>query len=138
MENQLQNFVFNFNYSFLHQFQAMMRAILCHTPSGGSSKVLSHYAQLIKYNFFGKYMNGPKIPPNFNLSRISIPLTLHYSTVDPFTNPKDAKRLISELSHVVHVHVINGTHAFNHMDFLWSKNAASEIHSKVINFFELY
>lgn len=96
-----------------------------------------HFAQEVKYGYFGNYKEGSKIPPNFDLSRITTPLTLHYSPTDSFTNPKDVKRLISELRSLVYVQELTGKH-FAHMDFLWGIHAADNIYSKVLRFFEMY
>lgn len=114
-----------------------MPSLVCHLPNGASSKQVMHFGQEIKFNYFGKYMKGSKIPRNFDLSKVTTPLTLHYSPSDRFTNSRDIERLISELYHVVYVQEINDKD-FNHMDFVWSVFSASKVYSKIINFFELY
>lgn len=96
-----------------------------------------HYGQEVKYGFFGNYMEGKVVPKNFDLSRITAPLTLHWSPVDTFTNPKDVRRLISELRSVAYVQQVQ-LRPFAHMDFLWGINAASHIYSKVLQFFRMH
>lgn len=63
------------------------------------------------------------ISDDFHLSRINIPISLHYSPIDKFTNLKDFNRLFSELEHTVDF--VQTIEQFNHIDFLWGKSAAS-------------
>lgn len=63
-----------------------------HLPSGSSLKQVLHFGQEINSCFFGKYMTDSKIPSNYDLSQITVPVSLHYSPVDKFTNPKGTMR----------------------------------------------
>lgn len=115
----------------------MMPAFFCHLPGGASAKQVMHFAQEVKQGFFGYYRDGKHPPRNFDLSRITVPLTLHFSPCDSFTNPKDVKRLISELKSLVYVQEVNERH-FGHFDFLWGINAAKNIYSKILTFLKMY
>lgn len=115
----------------------MLQAFICHIPSGSSVKQVMHYGQEVKYGFFGYYKEGKEIPRNFDLSRITTPLTLHFSPVDKLTNPTDVRRLVSELRSVVYVQEINDAD-FNHMDFLWGIHPATTIYPKILAFFDMY
>lgn len=115
----------------------MYPAFLCHNPSGASFKQLLHFSQEIKYGFFGKYMHGSQIPTNFELWRITTPLILHFSLLEPVATPVGVNRLITELNNSQKcVQTIDTK--FNHIDFLWSINAASLVYAKIISFFQKY
>lgn len=116
----------------------MMNAFLCKVPSGAATMQLLQFSQEVNYGFFGKYMEGSNISGDFNLSRINIPISLHYSPIDKFTNPKDFSRLISKLEHTVDFVQTIESPQFNHIDFIWGKTAASIIYSKILEFFAKY
>lgn len=114
----------------------MMPALSCHISSGASAKEIIHFGQEIKHGFFGKFMKGSRVPPDFELEEISTPMTLHYSTTDRFTNQDDVDKLVSKLKHtLVKVQEIDEK-AFNHMDFVWGMHSATKIYSKIIDFFD--
>lgn len=97
----------------------MLTAFLCKVPSGASTMQIIQFGQLVNYGYFGKYMEGSEIPPDFDLSRIDVPISLHYSPIDKFTNPTDVNRLIARLNHTVAFVQSVDTHG--HMDFVWGK-----------------
>lgn len=110
-----------------------MPSFFCHIPSGASSNQLIHYAQELKHGFFGKYMEDDKVSSDFQLSRITTPLSLHYSPTDRFTNVADIERLIPELNNsLVYVQKVN---EFNHIDFITGAHAAPVVFSKILQFF---
>lgn len=96
------------------------------------------YAQEIRSGSFGKYTKPFRTPSDFQLSRITAPLILHYSTADKLADATDATRLISKLKNsMVYVQAIDEP-KFNHIDFVWSENSASLIYSKILFYFEKY
>lgn len=109
---------------------------ICHVPSGSSTNQLLHFGQQIKYGFFGRRMKHWKIPNNFPLYRITAPISLHYSTVDSFTNPRDMYQLILLLNNTsdLYVHVIDSGQ-FNHVDFVWGLHATDIVYKKIVEFF---
>lgn len=124
-------------FGFYRITQTMMTSFLCKVPSGSSTMQIIQFGQEVNYGFFGKYMDSSKIPDDFELSRINIPISLHYSPIDKFTNPTDVNRLISKLSHTIDfVQTVDSP--FNHMDFVWSKYAVSIVYSKILDFFSKY
>lgn len=115
----------------------MLPAFICHVPSGASFKQLLHYGQEIEHGFFGKYMNGFKIPDDFQLSRITVPISLHYSTSDVLAAAAGTKKLIPKLKNSeIYTQAI--TRPFNHIDFVWGIYSASLIYSKILQFFDKY
>lgn len=90
--------------------------------------------QELKYGYFGKYMHDSNIPPDFELWRISVPISIHFSPVDRFTNPADIDRLIPLLNNsLVYAQVV---HEFNHGDFVNGIHAASIVYSQILKLFE--
>lgn len=91
--------------------------------------------------YFGRQMkretNETVIPSDFPLHRITVPISLHYSTVDRISNPTDVKKLISKLNGTNNLHVqVNGR--LNHIDFMWGKHAAKIVYSDIIKFFDKF
>lgn len=80
--------------------------------------------------------SSDSIPDDYPLEKITAPMSIHYSTVDSFTDPIDMNRLISKLTSTsdLHVQIINGTD-FGHADFIWGIHAAEMIYSDILQFF---
>ena len=114
----------------------MMTAFMCKTPSGASTLQIIQFGQEVNYGFFGKYMDGSEIPKDFDLSRINVPTSFHYSPIDKFTNPTDVNRLIQKLNHTIAFIQTVDTH--NHLDFVWGKYTATIVYSKILEFFAKY
>lgn len=115
----------------------MLPAFLCHFPAGSSIKEFLHYGQEIKYGFFGKYMYDGNIPEDFPLHQITAPMSIHYSTADTLANVEDTQKLISKLRNKdLFAQEIHGL--FNHIDFLWGKNANNLVYKKFMTFFDKY
>ncbi|XP_055307113.1 lipase 3-like [Sitodiplosis mosellana] len=127
-----------FGQSIDQRNDTMMISFLCKIPSGAATMQIIQFGQEVNYGFFGKYMDGSKIPDDFNLSRIDVPISLHYSPIDKFTNPKDVSRLISKLNHTLAFVQTVDSPQFNHIDFVWGKHAASIVYSKILEFFSKY
>lgn len=106
-------------------------------PNGGSINQFLHYGQEIRYGNFGPYIDGFPFPCDFDFSKVTVPISLHYSPVDTLTNPKDVNRLIPKLKSIKLVQTLNKTE-FNHMDFVWGIHAVSLVYSSILQFFESY
>lgn len=111
----------------------MYPAFLCHVPSGASFNQMAHFSAELRYGYFGKCKLGSEIPLDFDLSKIRVPISLHFSPNDPFTNPIDVHRLIRQLKSLAFVQKIDG---FDHVDFIWSSQAVSLVYSKILAFFK--
>lgn len=115
----------------------MLPAFMCFFPSGCSIRQFQHYAQEASYGFFGKFMKESKKPADFPFSKITTPLTLHYTTADKLADAKDVENLLPKLNSVIYVQRIN-TPKLNHIDLLWGRHSASLIYSKIIDIFQKY
>lgn len=117
--------------------QTMLPAFMCYFPSGCSIRQLQHYAQESNLGFFGRFMTDKKKKPReFPLSKISTPITLHYTTADKLADPKDVEILIPKLKSAVFVQRISTS--LNHIDLLWGSYSNSLIYSKILKIFQEY
>ncbi|XP_031626275.1 lipase 3-like [Contarinia nasturtii] len=118
------------------QDSTTLRNNICHGPSGASFNQILHYGSEISYDYFGKYMRDSKVPSDFDLSKIRVPISLHYSPNDKLSNSADVEKLIPKLNNSLALtQVVNQTE-FNHIDFIWGKDAAKLVYSVILSFFE--
>lgn len=76
------------------------------------------------------------VPDDFAFSKITIPLSFHYSTSDKLAVAANVEKLIPKLNNVIYVQRID--EPLNHLDIEWDKNAASLIYSQVLNVLRKY
>nr|XP_034176014.1 lipase 3-like [Osmia lignaria] len=123
-----------FNYT-------LLPAILGHTPAGTSAKTFIHYAQEINSGYFRQYDYGSEEnmriysstePPKYNLSNIATPLALFCGPNDWLSSSTDVMRLNAELPKPPIVYRVP-FRKFNHIDFLWAKDAPELVYAKLIN-----
>ncbi|XP_034948972.1 uncharacterized protein [Chelonus insularis] len=120
--------------------KTLLPSILGHVPAGSATRQLIHYSQLIKSNKFRQYdygfienkrKYGRFTPPDYDLSKIKIPVILHYCTNDWLSDVKDVNRLESLLPNVYAK--IKVPHSpFGHLDYLWGTHAKPLLYEKVI------
>ncbi|XP_046666736.1 lipase 1-like [Homalodisca vitripennis] len=81
---------------YAQSFENLLPMILGHVPAGATTKTLVHYAQEIKSNQFQRYDYGAErniilynstTPPLYNLSKVSVPVSLHYGDNDLLARP---------------------------------------------------
>lgn len=96
-----------------------------------------HYGEEIQQGYFGKYRDGSELRQgDFDLSKITIPISVHYSIYDRLADAPDVEKLIAKLPNVVNVQRIN--ELFNHIDFVWGIHSASLIYAKILDNFAKY
>lgn len=119
----------------------LLPIIFGHTPAGTSTKALAHYAQLIQsgdfrafdYGLPGNMIEyGEVFPPNYNLSRITAPVSIHFSDNDLLANTKDVKKLATALPNLIGSFRV-AFPQFNHLDFLYSKDINSLLNENIMN-----
>ncbi|XP_033218381.1 lipase 3-like [Belonocnema kinseyi] len=124
----------------------LLPTILGHTPAGASVKQTLHYSQLMKKNYFRQYdygfsgnlkKYGRLSPPDYDLSLITTPVILHYSANDWLAHIKDVESLYKELGNPV-AKIRVPLNEFNHLDFLWAKDANTLLYEKILGFMSLY
>ncbi|XP_072757128.1 lipase 3-like isoform X2 [Anoplolepis gracilipes] len=101
-----------------------------HVPAGVSIKQIVHFAQLIKSGKFRQYDHGlffNKIkyssfnPPSYDLTKIHVPVLLHYSSNDLFVNVMDVNQLYAELGNPCGKFRVPHN-KFTHTDFMWAND----------------
>lgn len=115
----------------------MLATYICHAPSGAAANQFLHYGDEIEFGYFGRRIDSWSVPPDFRLHQITTPLSLHYSPIDPYTNPIDVRKLISKLSGSkrLQTYVIDQI-KFHHVDFVWGIQAANLVYSNILKFFD--
>lgn len=120
----------------------LLPKILGHTPSGTSLKTILHYVQIFKskrfqafdggvnYNFHHYGSPGPR---QYTLSRVQFPVAVFYGRNDWITVPKDVETLAKSLPNLV-LHKEVPFEKFNHLDFMWAKDANTLLYKDIIKF----
>ncbi|KMQ82045.1 lipase 3, partial [Lasius niger] len=126
-----------FNYT-------LLPVILNNDPAGTSAKTILHFIQVYQSDKFRQYnygreknllmYNSPE-PPNYDLANITIPIALFYGSGDWLINTvhffKDVKRLHRILPNVVDIYEVPWSN-FNHVDFVWAKDAPKLVYERVL------
>lgn len=90
------------------------------------------------YGFFENLIKyGQSTPPAYDLSKVTAPVALYYSSNDLLAAIEDVDQLYHELSHVVLKYKIT-LESFNHLDFLWAIDINSLLHDRVIDMMDRY
>lgn len=129
------------------QFNSTLLPIIFgHTPAGASTKTLVHYAQGIISGKFGQYDYGSAknleiyhsvSPPEYNLSKIRVPIALHYADNDWLSSVTDVERLYQGLPSKLGKFRVNFP-KFNHLDFLWGIDAPKLVYKTILTLMEKY
>lgn len=123
-----------------HKFinKTMLPIVLGHIPSSSSTMQFMHYGQLVESGRFRRYDYGEKRnmeryndtkPPDYDLRRITIPVSLFYSGNDWLSDRADVEVLIEKLPNVKFINYIE---SFNHWDYLYAEIASDVIYSNII------
>lgn len=119
--------------------QSMIPIILTHNPAGSSTQTLFHFAQGISSGRFqhfdwGRTDNvkhyGQDTPPEYDVSKIQVPITLFWANNDWLSSQKDINRLEKQLPHLRASHKVPNP-AFSHLDFLWATDARALVYEKI-------
>lgn len=74
---------------------------------------------------------GKTTPPEYNISAITTPIALYYATNDWLAHPTDVQHLYEGLSNRIGKYLIKYP-KFNHVDFLWGKDAKTLVYDRLI------
>lgn len=120
--------------------------LLAHTPAGTSVHTVTHYLQLIKSGAFRQYdfgrlsnlaHYGSFMPPSYDLSHVTVPVGLFWSSADWLAAPQDVAKLQSLLPNVVVSREVEDDD-FSHLDFVWASDAKELVYTHVLEFLEGY
>jgi len=127
--------------------EKLLPAILAHTPAGCSSKTIIHYAQEIHhggdfmafdYGTAGNLVRyGTPTPPFYNITDIEVPIFSMYADNDWLANYIDVYRFNHKLNNSIGMYEIP-LKVFNHIDFLWAKDAPKLVYDKLIQVVKKY
>ncbi|XP_044761444.1 lipase 3-like [Coccinella septempunctata] len=120
---------------------------VCRTsPNTVSLKQVTHFSQIIRENTFRMFDYGPeknfekynsRTPPNYDLSKVSVPIGLFYSRNDTCYGLQDMEDLSKELGNCVHQYIVEDD-KFNHFDFVYHKEAVDLLYVKILDFMKKY
>ncbi|XP_029158373.1 lipase member K-like isoform X1 [Nylanderia fulva] len=114
--------------------------IVSHMPVTTSLKTVVHIAQIIQSGTAREYDYGATKnlliyksvePPEYDLSKVAVPIALYYGKNDLFVDPIDVKRLYNALPNVIDIYELPN---FNHMDFIFAKDAPKLLYERVLKF----
>lgn len=123
---------------------SLLPVFLSHLGSGTSWKTVVHFAQEI--NTGGKFQQfdygsknleiyGSVYPPEYDLSKITLPISLFWSKNDLLSSEHDVKKLYHALESKKEMYLIPDPE-FNHLDYLWAINAPRLLNNKVLEYLE--
>nr|BAN20577.1 lipase 1 precursor [Riptortus pedestris] len=124
----------------------LVPVITSYTPAGASVKQLLHFSQLLhnnekftlydygeKYNVFHY---GQNTPPQYDLSKVTAPVMLHYAYNDWISGVQDVDKLYTHLPNSKRKVV--GFDFFNHLDFMWARDARQLVYDDVLDIMSQY
>lgn len=107
------------------------------------------FTKLTKFSFSGKFRQfdyglirniikyKQLTPPNYDLSKVTAPVALHYSDNDWLSHPNDVYRLSKELGNTIG-RFGSPDNKFNHLDYLWGINARENVYTTVVRLMKRY
>lgn len=109
---------------------SMLPAVLSHTPAGTSTKTVTHFAQSILTGKF-KPFGASSETPEYDLSKVTVPTAAFYADNDLLSDPRDVQQLFQKVSMKLGKFRV-ALPSFNHLDFLWGKNAKKLVFDDVL------
>jgi hypothetical protein len=80
---------------------------------------------------------GKEVPMDYNLTAATTPVFLHYSDHDWLVATEDILELKKSLGNVVDMFAVEGK-KFNHLDFLYARNADRLIYNRTLETLKKY
>lgn len=119
----------------------MLPVFLGHNPAGASIRQIIHYSQVQRFKRFARYNHlnpvdnllsyGSLTPPEYDVSKITVPSYLHYGKNDAQSNYNDVLLLGERLGNTAGIHPIE-RESFNHFDFIWASDARVQLYDKLV------
>ncbi|XP_046584376.1 lysosomal acid lipase/cholesteryl ester hydrolase-like [Haliotis rubra] len=115
---------------------------ISHTPAGTSVQDMVHFAQGVRSKAFQMYDYGSaadnqkhynqSTPPLYDVNKMDTPVYLFYAENDWLADVQDVKLLMSKLTRGQ----LQGSFyvpKWNHLDFIWGKDAATVVYKNIID-----
>lgn len=124
----------------------IITAIVTYFPAGTSWKNLRHYLQNAMSADFqahnlGHFENMRRykefFPPRYNLSAITAPVALFYSTNDYLSHQAGARLLAYQLPHLVGLYKVPFPY-FNHLDYVFARDSRVLLYDSILCLMNLY
>ncbi|XP_062142657.1 lipase 1 [Drosophila sulfurigaster albostrigata] len=118
----------------------MFPVVLGHYPAGVAAKQVKHFIQIIKTGRFAPYSYSSNknmvlyrehLPPRYNLSLVTVPTFVYYSTNDLLCHPSDVESMCDDLGNVTGKYLVP-MKDFNHMDFLWAIDVRKQLYNRML------
>ncbi|XP_057669852.1 lipase 3-like [Diorhabda carinulata] len=124
-----------------HQINASAIPLIAgHYPAGASTRQVLHYCQEYNSGKFAQYDFGlmknlvtylSPTPPDYDLSEISTPISLIYSSNDWLSATVDVDKLAERLPNL-QIKYLVPIPTWNHLDFVFGNDAPSVIYTKIL------
>lgn len=121
--------------------KTLLPTFLAHLGTGTSWKTAVHFTQEINAggnfrNFdYGPHNNekiyGSRSPPDYDLSKITLPMHLFWAQNDLLSSEKDIKTLYERLPSKTEIYMVPDPD-FNHLDYLWAVDAPTLVNNKLL------
>lgn len=122
--------------------KSLLPVFISNLGTGTSWKTTVHFAQEIMsdgrfqqfdYGVIGNIKHyGTSKPPEYDLSKITLPITLFWSKNDLLSDEKDVMTLLDKLPTYTDTYMIP-FEDFNHLDYLWALDANELLNNKVLD-----
>ncbi|KAG8262757.1 hypothetical protein J6590_047277 [Homalodisca vitripennis] len=131
---------------FSHVNKTLLPEFVSHVPTGASPKTLSHLGQLSKSGRFCNYdygseenlaRYGSSSPPDYDLSKTSMPVINFYGEGDTLVDSRDATELSAKLPNLI-ANIAVDNPLFNHMDFIWAEDATDLVYQRILEVIAKY
>lgn len=124
--------------------KTFLSVILGHWPTASSTLQFVHYGQLVESERFSRFdygeernmiKYGQSSAPDYDLSKIVVPVVLYYSPKDFLSNPQDVLTLKDHLPNVNGLVLLKD---FTHIDYIYATDAVDLVYNNVIKRIDNY
>ena len=126
----------------------MIPIYLGHLPAGAATKQLLHYAQLFDSGKFRQYdygragnkkKYGQPTPPEYDLSKMTIPTFLHYGLNDLMAVIEDVEILRESINPAaLEASIQIPLEKFNHLDFITAIDVVPLVYDRLLNLMDRF